>query len=87
MSDKDVEILKRSVDKILFYLHNDEGTGNKGLIAEVKQLSIDFNDFKRKYEDTELVKKTRMTIYGGIGASIALFIKYLGTFIFEHFKF
>jgi hypothetical protein len=86
MSDKDVEILKRSVDKILFYLHNDEGTGNKGLIAEVKQLSYDFNDFKRKYEDTELIKKTRTAVYGGIGAGIVLFIKYIGAFIIEHFK-
>lgn len=87
MSDKDVEILKRSVDKILFYLHNDEGTGNKGLIAEVKQLSSDFNDFKRKYEDTELVKKTRTAVYGGIGASIVISLKYVISFIVEHFKF
>ena len=87
MSDRDVEQLKRSVDKILFYLHNDEGTGNKGLIAEVKQLSVDFNDFKRKYEDTELVKKTRTAVYGGIGAGIVISLKYVISFIVEHFKF
>ena len=86
MSDNDVQQLKRSVDKILFYLHNDEGTGNKGLIAEVKQLSLDFNDFKRKYEDTELVKKTRTAVYGGLGAGIVIFLKYIFTFVVEHFK-
>lgn len=94
MSDKDVEQLKRKVEelnnnviKILGYLYNDTGTGEKGLIADFKELKIDFGTFKRAYEDKELVKKTKMAVYGGLGTSIVLFIKYIGTFIIEHFKF
>lgn len=87
MAADDVEILKGKVDKILFYLNNDEGTGSKGLIAEVRQLSHDFNAFKRSYEDKELIKKTKMTMYGGFGAAILLSIKYIITLIIQHFKF
>lgn len=87
MSDKDVEILKRNVDKILFYLHNDEGTGNKGLIAEVKQLSHDFSEFKNKYDTSQAVKKATVGAWATIGGIIALFIKSVATFLLEHFKF
>jgi hypothetical protein len=87
MAQDDVEILKGKVDKILFYLNNDEGTGSKGLIAEVRQLSYDFNAFKRSYEDKELIKKTKMTMYGGFGAAILLAIKYVITLILQHLKF
>lgn len=87
MSDKDVEILKRSVDKILFYLHNDEGTGNKGLIAEVKQLSHDFNEFKSKYETGQAVKKATIGVWATIGGFVALIARWVGTILIEHFKF
>lgn len=87
MSDKDVEVLKRDVQKILNYLHNDDGTGKKGLVAEVAQLQSDFSTFKRSYEDNQLVKKTAIGIYGAIGAGIMLCLKWFGAFLIEHFRF
>lgn len=94
MSDNDVQQLKRKVEelntnviKILGYLHNDTGTGEKGLIADFKELKIDFGIFKRKYEDKELIKNTKMAVYGGIGAGIVISLKYVISFVVEHFKF
>lgn len=87
MSDKDVEVLKRDVQTILHYLHNDNGTGEKGLVAKVNQLQIDFSAFKRSYEDNQLIKKTAIGIYGGLGAAIMLVAKWLGGLIINHLHF
>jgi hypothetical protein len=91
MSDKDVEVLKRKVEesntnivKILGYLHNDTGTGEKGLIADFRDHKIDFTAFKRKYDDNQLVKKTAITIYGGIGAAIFIAVKWLVGLVITH---
>lgn len=82
MSTEDVEILKKKVDRILFYLNNDEDAGQKGLIAEVKGLSSDFADFKNKYERAQAVKKATIGAWATIGGLVALFAKWVITLFF-----
>lgn len=84
MSETDVQILKKDVTKILNYLHNDEGTGEKGLIADFKAHKKEFQDFRRTYEDTQLIRKTAYGIYGFFGAGIMLFAKWLLGLILPH---
>ena len=87
MSDKDVEVLKRDVQKILMYLHNDDDTGKKGLVFEVEKLQKDFSSFKTKYETAQAVKKATIGVWATIGGVVALIAKWAVTLIFEHFRF
>lgn len=38
----------KSVDRLVFILNNDEGTGRAGLVAEVKNLDKDVKELKKK---------------------------------------
>lgn len=84
MSETDVQSLKKDVAKILNYLHNNDDTGEKGLVADFKAHKEEFKDFKRKYEDTQLIRKTAYGIYGFIGAGIMLFSKWLLGLFLSH---
>lgn len=87
MSDKDVEVLKRNVDKILNYLHNDEETGTKGLVAELAELKRSFIDFKIKYDTSQAVKKATIGAWATIGGLVALAAKWLVGIVINHFHF
>jgi hypothetical protein len=87
MSDKDVEVLKRNVDKILNYLHNDEGTGAKGLVSEVAELKKSFSEFKIKYETSQAVRKATIGAWATFGGFVALAAKWVGSLIINHFHF
>lgn len=87
MSDKDVEILKRSVDKILLLLNSDDDTKRMGVVEKLDKLSFDFNYFVTKYEQSQAVKKATIGAWATIGGLIALVLKSVASFIFEHFKF
>lgn len=75
MSDKDVEVLKRDVQKILSYLHNDDETGTKGLVAEVALLKKSFTDFTVSYKVEKAFKKGQIAVIATIGGGIAFFIE------------
>lgn len=87
MSDKDVEVLKKKMDQVLFYLHNDEGTGQKGLVAEVKELKVKVDSFITNYDKAQAIKKATIGAWATIGGVVALASKWVGTMIIEHFKF
>lgn len=87
MSDRDVEQLKRSVDKILLLLNSDDSTRRMGVVEKLDKLSNDFNTFVTKYEQTQAVKKATIGAWATIGGVVALVAKYLVTFVFEHLKF
>ena len=87
MSESDVQVLKKDVAKILNYLHNNDDTGEKGLVADFKQHKAEFRDFKRTYEDTQLIRKTAYGIYGFIGAGVLLVAKWLIGVIATHIHF
>lgn len=90
MSDHDVEVLKRDVQKILFYLNNDEDTGEKGLVSAFRSHEKEFKDFKTKYEKEQAEKRARMGVYGAIGGAVLTFLVFIGKALFgwlvEHFK-
>lgn len=62
--------LEKKVDRILFYLQNDDGTGRKGLVAEFHDHKEKVNDFMAKYETQQEIKRTKLTIWGAVGGSI-----------------
>jgi hypothetical protein len=83
MSDKDVDALSRKIDTILHYLHNDEGTGQKGLVAQVTELQKEFHDFRTKYEQQTAIKKAVNGVYGLIGGAILVLAKWIVEKVFH----
>lgn len=77
MSEKDVEVLKKKVDLILFYINNDEGTGRKGIVNQLEDLKDKVDKFIVKYNQNEAVKKAKMTIWGMIGGAVIWLFKIL----------
>lgn len=90
MSEKDIEVLKRDVQKILSYLHNDEGTGEKGLVAEFADHKIQFNKFVINYNNEQIEKKVKQGIYGAIGGGALAILIFIGEktvqWFMEHIK-
>ena len=41
--------LRKSVDRLVFILNNDEGTGRVGLVSEVRNLDKDVKEVKKKW--------------------------------------
>lgn len=50
------EAQDKKIDRILFYLDNDTGTGEPGLVAQVKAHGKAFSDFKVQYAIAEAVQ-------------------------------
>lgn len=87
MSERDVEILKRDVQKILNYLYNDEGTGKKGLVADVDKIKLDLYKFINDHKTSEEVKKAKYGLIGMIGGLIATGLLWLAEIILKHIHF
>jgi len=87
MSDKDVEVLKRNVDKILLLLNSDDSTKRMGVVEKLDKLSSDFHQFINKYEQAQAVKKATIGAWATIGGIVALVAKWIVTLIFEYFHF
>lgn len=83
MSDTDVEVLKKNVQKILNYLHNDEETGTKGLVAEVANLKSKFDEFIVSYKVEKAFKKGQITMLVFIGSCCGLLMEWLIKIIFK----
>lgn len=87
MSERDVEILKRDVQKILNYLYNDEGTGKKGLVADVDKIKLDLYKFINDHNVSEQVKKARTSLIGMIAGAIGAGILWVIEIILKHVHF
>ena len=97
MSENEVAVLNSKMDRVLFILNNDEGTGKKGLVAQVNDLTKSMDSHKQEFAD--FVKKKDLEeankegwdrawkiIYGAIGAIGVFLVKAIGTAI-SHFIF
>jgi len=84
MSERDIEYLKDNVNKILMYLHNDEGTGKKGLVAQVAQIQSKLDSFISTYETTQAIKKAKIGIIGTIGGVIGTAIVWIIEKLLNH---
>lgn len=68
------ESLDKKVDKILFYLENDNKTNKKGLVQQVTELKTDIDEIKTK----ERVKIGKVGVISSIlGAIGGFLIKYI----------
>lgn len=90
MSENEVAVLNSKMDRVLFILNNDEGTGKKGLVAEVKELKQTIDSHKQEF--TDFVKKKDLEdagkagwdkawkiIYGAVGALLVFLGKEIVT--------
>lgn len=66
------DTMKADIRKILNYLHNDTGTGKKGLVAAFEIHESKMNKFVSDYVTEQKIKKSNMKlvsfIFGGMGA-------------------
>lgn len=90
MSEREVAVLNSKMDRVLFILNNDEGTGKKGLVAQVNDLKStmdihkqEFTDFVKKKDLEEASKagwdSAWKIIYGAIGALLVFLGKAIAT--------
>jgi hypothetical protein len=86
MSETEVQTLNKKVDKILYYLHNDNETGNKGLIAEFRDHKTSVDKFMEEYNTKEKVKRATAIAYTTAGGTAAIFLKWIGGLLVNHFK-
>lgn len=77
---KEIGELSQKVDRILAYLHNDQGTGELGLVAAFKDHKAKMDNFVVEYERNEAVKKGKMSMislfFGAVGSCLALIAKW-----------
>jgi len=89
MSDEEVAILNRKMDKVLSILNNDGETGRPGLVAEVIDIRNKFVTFVAEYnrDKAEKVGKDKVwrIVWGAVGAGILWLFKTIGTAIMALF--
>jgi len=85
-----VEDVDKKLDKILSYLHNDEGTGTKGLIADFAEHKKQFNEFVIKYETEQQIKRAKIGVLAAVvsmaATGIVFLFKSLGAWFVGHFS-
>ena len=74
MSDAEVQVLNRKMDRILLILENDDHTETKGLVSQVADIRRDFHKFVADYNIDMAVKRGKDTVWkivwGFIGALV-----------------
>lgn len=74
----EIKELSKKLDTVLNYLHNNDGTGELGLVAAFKEHEKKMNSFIGEYNTKEAVKKDRIRLaaflFGGIGTFFTLLI-------------
>lgn len=85
MSDEEVAVLNRKMDKVLSILNNDNETGRQGLVSEVIDMRNQFAHFISEYNKDKSEKegkdKVWKIVWGAIGAGILWVFKAIGTLI------
>ena len=78
---QELKQLSQKIDTILHYLHNNDGTGELGLVASFKKHEQKMNTFLTDYETKEAVRKDRLkllsVIFGSLGTLTTLIVNYL----------
>lgn len=74
MSDEEVAVLNRKMDKVLSILNNDGETGRPGLVAEVIDIRNKFVTFVAEYNRDKAEKsgkdKVWRIVWGAVGAGL-----------------
>lgn len=81
MADRDHEILKDDVRRILNYLENDDKTNKKGLVQDFHDFRKDMQEFISSYKTEQSYKKGIIAgisfIGGALGTGLTLLIKHI----------
>lgn len=81
MSENEVRILNRKMDRILLILENDAGTGSKGLVTQVSDLRDNFHNFVHQYNIDQATKRGKDTVWkivwGAVGAGLLAVGKFI----------
>lgn len=87
MSDHEVEILNRKVDRILSFLDNDTASGRQGLVSEVADLKKWIHSHVAQYNIDQAIRKRDLkwtaTIFSALGTTFIFIIKFLIGLIFK----
>ncbi len=83
---KELISLSRKVDSILNYLHNDNNTGELGLVAAFKEHEKKMDAFISDYENKEAVRKSTTKLVATFFGAVGTFITSLIIAIVERYK-
>lgn len=61
-----LDSLNGNMNKILFYLHNDEDTGEKGLIAEVREMGETLKNFITDTKNKDALRAQKAGFFGSV---------------------
>lgn len=84
-----IEEMEKKIDQVLFYLHNDNHTGKKGLVQEMADLKneifnvkVDITAFINEYKKQEAVKQAKVGVIAAlVGGSASLVVWLVKIFI------
>lgn len=89
MSDEEVAVLNRKMDRVLGILENDGGTGRPGLVAEVAEIRnivighiANYTKDKAEKNGADRVWKV---VWGSVGAGVLWVITEIGAVIWSLF--
>lgn len=71
------ETLTEKVDKILFYLYNDDKTGTKGIVQQVRDIRIDLDKVIENQKISMAKRAVWNTVFGAIGGGLIWLAKTL----------
>lgn len=84
-----IEEMEKKIDQVLFYLHNDNHTGKKGLVQEMHDLKteifnvkVDITAFINEYKKQEAVKNARIGVIAVVVSAATSIAGYLFKIIF-----
>lgn len=76
--------IKRSLDRILFYLENDPKTGKEGLVTEIENVKSDVAGLKNtminfiaEYRQAQAVKNAKVGLIATLASAIVTVIMWL----------
>jgi len=89
MSDEEVAVLNRKMDRVLGILESDGGTGRPGLVAEVAEIRNIVIGHIANYTKDKAEKKGAdrvwKIVYGSIGGALLWIVTKIGSFIWALF--
>lgn len=69
------DVLAEKVDKILFYLYNDDKTGTKGIVQQVRDIRIDLDKVIENQKISMAKRAVWNTVFGAVGGGLILILK------------
>ncbi len=82
-NEEKIDKVLEQQSRMLFILENDDKTGRVGLVQTVQVIRTDLDKLIHNTKVKDAVKKRENVIFGGIGATAILLIKWIGTILFN----